>query len=224
VIALAKEDPDEQDVQHDGGPCSEAGWAVLDAIVAGTWAWTAVQSLLAAGHGQVALDEVVVAGLAEQWDLPEDPPADPPVDPLKPLDPRVARRVPPTGASLTLSPYGACRLGVVIDEGGWGDRPYWTLPGAATRSVRVWRYEVPLRMPERIQDRTPGPLEELAMRECRDKDTDRPIVDPATGKTKMTPLTFWGITVPISPKIRGKRGKRAKSPARKLRRAQEAIT
>jgi hypothetical protein len=118
--------------------------AVLEAIVAGSWAWVAQIGLVAAGHEPETIARVTARGLVEPWDVPADPDLD------------RMRHPPPVGLTLTLTPWGAEILNVEIVEVGEVDRPKWfKRPVEIRRPNKMVCYM--LRLPKRAEEIIAGP-------------------------------------------------------------------
>jgi hypothetical protein len=118
--------------------------AVLEAIVAGQWAWIAQIGLVAAGHEPETIARVTARGLVEPWEVPEDPALD------------RMRHPPPVGLTLTLTPWGAAQMNVEIVEVGEVDRPKWVKrPYDLRRPNKMVCYM--LRLPKRAEEIIAGP-------------------------------------------------------------------
>lgn len=133
---------------------TEAEAAALDAVSRGRWAWVAQVYLAASGHDPATLTGLIEKGLLVPWDTPPDPAC------------LASPAAPPCGLVLTLTPYGAERLGVEVVEAGPAERPRWERIRYDERgrrtdrgkpAIRAFRYESRLRLPELIPDTAPGP-------------------------------------------------------------------
>lgn len=96
------------------------------------------------------------------------------------------------GPALTLSPLGAYRLDVELDEFDWDETPSWVRMGTADHAVVIPRHQrcgVPLPYPERVPDRLPS----VEVEYLRDE------------QWSDAPVTLWGMPVPIDRRVKGKR-------------------
>lgn len=154
VIALAE--------KHDAAEAEGREAALLDAIRAGSWAWSRVEDLIAAGHDEETVDALVERGLLDRWDLPEEPPGP---------------HVPPSGKCITFSALAVERLGVMVLEEGYTERPRWAWPSEIPRYVQTWRQLYSIEFPEMIVDSAPRPDEELLMAERWDQERNIAVVE-----------------------------------------------